>query len=316
VKLIDFTPLSETYPRFGVITPKGAIIEIGESEKGTLSGFITRATPGIDEIRALIESVDAGNAPILKGHTRRVFDQDAVTLHAPLSPMRSLRDFYAFEQHVKTANQNRGREVPKEWYEIPVFYFSNHNAIYGQDQVIPYPRQSSALDYELEIACVIGKGGINIAPEAAEDHILGLMIFNDWSARDLQRQEMVVGLGPAKGKDFASSFGPYLVTLDELSDRHMGRPGVYDLEMVARVNGEERSRGNMRDLYYSFGDLIARASQDVPLYPGEVIGSGTVGTGCLLEITRAQGPWLQPGDVVELEIERLGILRNTIGQKS
>lgn len=315
MRWIEFTPITETYPRFGVITPKGMIIEIGESDKGTLSGFIKQETPGIDEIRALIEQVDQGGEAVLKGHTRRVFDRNAVQLGSPLSMMRSLRDFYAFEQHVKTANQNRGREVPKEWYEIPVFYFSNHNAIYGPEDVIPYPRSSSALDYELEIACVIGKEGINIAPENAEAHILGFMIFNDWSARDLQRQEMAVGLGPAKGKDFASSFGPYLVTLDELSDRHTGRPGVYDLAMIARVNGEERSRGNMRDLYYSFGQLIARASQAVRLYPGEVIGSGTVGTGCLLEITQAQGPWLQPGDVVELEIERLGTLRNTIGEK-
>jgi fumarylacetoacetate (FAA) hydrolase len=122
-------------------------------------------------------------------------------------------------------------------------------------------------------------------------------------------------LGPAKGKDFASSFGPYLVTPDELQDRHTGRPGVYDLDMVARVNGEERSRGNWKDLYYSFGEMIAHASQGVTLYPGDVIGSGTVGTGCLLETTKGQGPWLQAGDVVELEIERLGILRNIVGER-
>jgi 2-keto-4-pentenoate hydratase/2-oxohepta-3-ene-1,7-dioic acid hydratase in catechol pathway len=233
----------------------------------------------------------------------------------PLNSIRSLRDFYAFEEHVKTANENRGREVPPAWYEIPVFYFSNHVAIYGPDDVIPYPRRSNELDYELEIACIIGKEGKDIPAEEAEEYIFGYTIFNDWSARDLQRQEMSVGLGPAKGKDFAASFGPYVVTPDELADRHTGRPGVYDLEMVARVNSVERSRGNMKSLYWSFGDMIARASEDVTLYPGDVIGSGTVGTGCLLEITRGQGPWLQPGDVVELEIERLGILRNTIGEK-
>ncbi len=233
----------------------------------------------------------------------------------PFSFPKSLRDFYAFEQHVKTANQNRGREVPEEWYEFPVFYFSNVTVIYDPEDVIPYPSYSEALDYELEIACVIGKEGRNIKAEDAEDYIFGYMIFNDWSARDMQRKEMKVGLGPAKGKDFASSFGPYLVTPDELVDRHAGRSGVYDLEMVARVNGVERSRGNMKDLYWSFGQMLERASQDVTLYPGEVIGSGTVGTGCLLETTKGVGPWLQPGDVVELEIERLGILRNFIGEK-
>ncbi|MBC7871057.1 MAG: fumarylacetoacetate hydrolase family protein [Chitinophagaceae bacterium] len=237
-----------------------------------------------------------------------------IKLHSPVYPS-SLRDFYAFEQHVKTANQNRGRDVPEEWYEFPVFYFANASAIYGPDDVIPYPSYSDALDYELEIACVIGKEGRDIKAENAEDYIFGYMIFNDWSARDIQRKEMKVGLGPAKGKDFANSFGPYLVTPDELADRHTGRPSVYDLEMIARVNGVERSRGNMKDLYWSFGQMIEHASKDVTLYPGEVIGSGTVGTGCLLETTKGAGPWLQTGDVVELEIERLGILRNVVGEK-
>lgn len=225
----------------------------------------------------------------------------------------SIRDFYAFEQHVKTANANRGRDVPAEWYNIPVFYFSHHRTVYGTGDRIPYPVGSAALDYELEVAAVIGKEGINIAADEAEEHIFGYMIYNDWSARDLQRQEMSVGLGPAKGKDFAQGFGPVIVTPDELADRHTGRPGVYDLEMVARVNGEERSRGNWKTLHYSFGEMIARASAGVTLYPGDVIGSGTVGTGCLVEVTQAQGPWLQPGDVVELEIERLGTLTNTVG---
>jgi len=238
-----------------------------------------------------------------------------VKLRPPLRQPHSLRDFYAFEQHVKTANENRGREVPQEWYEIPVFYFSNHTAIYGPDDTIPYPAYANALDYELEVACVIGKAGINIPADKAEEYIFGYMIYNDWSARDVQRKEMAVGLGPAKAKDFANSFGPYLVTPDELADRRTGRPGVYDLEMVARVNGVERSRGNWKDLYWSFGQMIERASQDVTLQPGDVIGSGTVGTGCLLELTKGQGPWLQPGDVVELEIERLGILRNVVGPK-
>lgn len=243
------------------------------------------------------------------------WERNEVKIGAPIRRPTSLRDFYAFEQHVAMANANRGREVPKEWYQFPVFYFSNTSAIYGPDDTIPYPSYSDALDYELEVACVIGKAGQDIPAEEAEEYIFGYMIFNDWSARDVQQREMRVGLGPAKGKDFANSFGPYLVTPDELADRHTGRPGVYDLEMIARVNGEERSRGNWRDLYWSFGQMIERASQDVILQPGDVIGSGTVGTGCLLELTKGDGPWLQPGDVVELEIERLGVLRNTIGEK-
>lgn len=246
-----------------------------------------------------------------------VFKRELVTMTSPIHPLfnHSLRDFYAFEQHVKTANENRGRDVPSAWYEIPVFYFSNHHAIFGPEDTIPYPKKSNALDYELEVACVIGKGGKNIKAEDAEEHIFGYMIYNDWSARDIQKQEMSVGLGPAKGKDFAQSFGPYLVTPDELADRRTGRTGVYDLEMIARVNGEERSRGNWKDLYWSFGQMIERASDGVMLMPGDVIGSGTVGTGCLLEVTKGQGPWLEAGDTVELEIERLGTLRNVIGDK-
>lgn len=266
----------------------------------------------LNELGSLLERQ---NVKALEGKVW-VFELTQHNIYPPIRAPRNLRDFYAFEQHVRTANENRGRSVPEEWYQFPVFYFSNTAAIYGPQAIVPYPSHTSALDYELEVACVIGREGRDIPADKAEEHIFGYMIFNDWSARDVQRQEMAVGLGPAKGKDFANSFGPYLVTPDELTDRHTGRPGVYDLEMAARVNGVERSRGNWKDLYWSFGDMIARASQDVTLYPGDVIGSGTVGTGCLLELTKGQGPWLQPGDVVELAIERLGVLRNSIGEKS
>jgi fumarylacetoacetate (FAA) hydrolase len=218
------------------------------------------------------------------------FALDEVTFHSPLKP-NTLRDGYAFEQHVKTANKNRGREVPEEWYQFPVFYFTNPNAVFGHEDVIPYPPYTQAMDYELEIAAVIGKGGMNIKPEDAPAHIFGYTIFNDWSARDVQRKEMIVGLGPAKGKDFASSFGPVVATHDSFADKATGRPGVYDLAMTARINGVEFSRGNFKDMYWSFGEIIARASESVMLYPGDVIGSGTVGTGCLLELTKFQGPW-------------------------
>jgi len=242
------------------------------------------------------------------------FAMDEVKFHAPLRP-NTLRDAYAFEQHVRTANQNRGRDVPEEWYKFPVFYYTNPNSIFGPDDEIPYPHYTQALDFELEIAVIIGKGGINIKPEDGPKHIFGYTIFNDWSARDVQREEMKVGLGPAKGKDFASSLGPVIVTSEALADRSVDRPGVYDLTMTAKINGVEMSRGNFKDIFWSFGEIIARASDTCELQPGDVIGSGTVGTGCLLELTNTQGPWLNEGDVVELEIERIGVLKNIIGGK-
>jgi fumarylacetoacetate (FAA) hydrolase len=257
------------------------------------------------------EAALAGLAGSLSiGGAEMLLPLSQVRLLAPLPRPASLRDFYAFEQHVATAYHAAGRHVPPEWYDIPVFYFGNHGAIFGPDAEIPMP-QSRALDYELELACVIGRVCRDVQPEDADQVIAGYTILNDWSARDLQREEMRVGLGPAKGKDFATSLGPAIVTLDELFDYALP-DGRHNLTMLARVSGEQRSHGNARDSYYTFGELIARASRDCTLYPGDVIGSGTVGSGCLLELTGGQGPWLQVGDVVELEISGLGVLRNTI----
>ncbi len=237
-----------------------------------------------------------------------------VHIRAPLEMPPSVRDFYAFEQHVKTARANRGVAMLPDWYKFPVFYFSNHRAIYGPEDYIPYPRQSNALDIELEIACVIGKAGRDIPASEASSHIAGYMIMNDWSARDLQMDEMKMNMGPAKGKDFATSLGPWLVTPDELADRKIGQGEEerYNLAMLARLNGTEISRGNFKDIYFSFAQIIERASLNAWLQPGDVIGSGTVGTGCLLELGDKRERWLQPGDVVELEIERLGVLRNYV----
>jgi 2-keto-4-pentenoate hydratase/2-oxohepta-3-ene-1,7-dioic acid hydratase in catechol pathway len=233
-----------------------------------------------------------------------------VTLKSPIPRPVSIRDFYAFEEHVKTARKRRGLDVVPEWYDIPVFYFTNHLAVKGPDEEILKPFDCEWLDYELEIACVIGKEGRNISREDAEDHIYGYFIMNDWSARDIQKHEMKVGLGPAKGKDFATSFGPYLVTKDELEAKRTG--DRFDLKMTAKVNGKLLSKGNYKDIYYTFADMIERASKDVTLYPGEVIGSGTVGTGCILELGTETHRWLQAGDEVELEIEGLGVLRNKV----
>jgi len=229
------------------------------------------------------------------GGTAREHDEfplEDIVLRAPVLHPPSIRDFYAFEQHVRTARASRGLDVPQEWYEIPVFYFSNPHAIFGDGEVVPYPEGTSELDYELECAAIIG----------AEGRIGGFTVLNDWSARDLQRHEMRVGLGPAKGKDFATSLGPVLVTPDEFD----GSAG----EMIARVNGEERSRGNLRAMHHHWDALVAAAARNTILRPGDVIGSGTVGTGCILE--HGDGRWLQRGDVVELEIEGIGTLQNRV----
>lgn len=232
---------------------------------------------------------------------------DDIVIFPPIPDPPAFRDFYAFEQHVKTARSHRGLEMVPEWYEFPVFYFSNHNALLGHEWPLQKPKYTTALDYELELACVIGVGGRDIPAETAEQHIAGFTILNDWSARDIQRREMKVGLGPAKGKDFGSSLGPVLVTIDELENLKVGKS--YNLTMIARRNGVELSRGNAQDLYYSFGEMIARASEGVMLHPGDVIGSGTVGTGCILELQPENaGGWLQVGDVVELEIQGIGKL--------
>ncbi len=242
---------------------------------------------------------------------------DDVRLLAPVPHPPSVRDGYAFRQHVETARRNRGVEMIPEFDEFPVFYFTNHTAVSGPGDVMVRDRHLDRLDYELECAVVIAREGTNIPASKADAYIGGYMIFNDWSARALQMQEMKLNLGPAKGKDFASTFGPWLVTVDELADRRVaGDNGDrYDLEMIARINGRELSRGNLKDMNWTFAQIIERASYGVTLRPGEVIGSGTVGTGCLLELNGSKvtdNLWLKDGDEVELEIDRLGVLKNTV----
>jgi fumarylacetoacetate (FAA) hydrolase len=230
-------------------------------------------------------------------------------------PVASLRDFYAFEQHVKTCRAHRGLEMLPQWYQVPVFYFSNPVAVIGDGDPVWAPRGSSALDYELELACVVGTAAHDLpADDSALDCLAGFTIMNDWSARDLQRVEMAVGLGPSKSKDFATSLGPRVVPFAELRDRY--RDGRLHLEMTATVNGKQYSRANAGSMYWTWPQILAHASRDSELRPGDVIGSGTVGTGCILELTpEAVGGWLKPGDVVELTIERLGTLRNTVVER-
>ncbi len=250
----------------------------------------------------------------VRGESEKEYTLNEIVLLSPIPEPPSVRDFYAFEQHVKAARAKRGLGMIPEWYEIPTFYFTNNSEIYGHDEPVPYPVGSNELDIELEIACVIGREGKDIPVEEAASYIAGYTIMNDWSARDFQRKDMKLNLGPGKGKDFATSIGPWLVTPDELASRRSGTGASerYDMTMLARVNGKEISRGNFDQIYYSFPQMIAWASRNARLRVGDVLGSGTVGTGCLLELDAEVHPWFQRGDVIELEIEGIGLLRNRI----
>ncbi len=219
---------------------------------------------------------------------------------APLDPPL-LRDFLAFEQHLRNAGARLDQPPPQEAFRRPVYYKGNPSTLLGPDQEVPWPNYTGYMDYELELGLVIGKSGRNLTPDEALAHLAGITILNDFSARDIQRQEMGGGLGPAKGKDFATALGPWIVTPDELD--------LGALTMIARVNGQEWSRGSSATLTWKLEELIAYASKGETIWPGELLGSGTVGLGCGLEL----GKQLQPGDVVELEIEGIGILRNWIG---
>ena len=233
----------------------------------------------------------------------------------PILRPPSLRDFYAFEQHVATMWKRRGGEVPEAWYRLPIFYFSNVSEIRGPGDPVNAPRGSQELDYEVEVAALIDTPVRDVDAVTGDEAIGGYMILNDWSARDLQREETTVRLGPAKGKDFATSIGPWLVTPDELADARNGT--AYDLAMTATVNGQETTRGTWSTAQFSFGQMIERASADVRLRPGDLIGSGTVGTGCLLEIRDATlGRYLEPGDEVSVSIERLGTLTSPVVERA
>jgi 2-keto-4-pentenoate hydratase/2-oxohepta-3-ene-1,7-dioic acid hydratase in catechol pathway len=219
----------------------------------------------------------------------------------PFDQIASLRDFLAFEDHVVRGAKRRGSEVPAYWYEAPVYYKGNHRALLGPDDSCSWPPYTDQLDFELEMAMIIGRGGRDISAAEAADHIFGFTIFNDFSARDVQARELSAWLGPAKGKDFANSFGPCIVTVDELG----ANP---DLEMICRVNGEEWGRARSSSIHWSWADMIAHVSTAEDVFPGDVYGSGTPGGCCGLDLGRA----LAPDDVVELEIESIGILRNQV----
>ncbi len=252
-------------------------------------------------------------------------DETAVKLEAPVPNPTSCRDGYAFRQHVAAARRNRGVPMIPEFDSYPIFYFTNHNAIQGPGEIVCMPDHFQKLDFELEAAIVIGKKGRNITAAEADNYIAGYMIMNDMSARTLQMEEMLLNLGPAKGKDFSTVIGPYFVTPDELEPYkvpakagHVGNS--YDLNMKCWVNGVLVSEGSVGDMDWTFAEIVERCAYGVDILPGDVIGSGTVGTGCFLELNGTgllndpnfKPQWLQDGDVVEMAITGLGHLSNTI----
>lgn len=317
MKLVSF--LTEEAPRLGLLI-QDAVYDLNQINPfiaNNMADFLRQGEKGMDFVRLTEVQIQEG-----RFEDKRV---KGYTLTAPVPFPTSFRDAYAFRQHVATSRENRGLEMIPEFDEFPVFYFSNHQAIQGPGEVACMPEHFHQLDFELEVAIAIHKKGRNILAKDAEDYIAGFMILNDFSARALQSKEMKLNLGPAKGKDFSTAIGPYLVTRDELeafkiplSGNHVGVS--YDLKMICLVNGKQVSEGNLADMNWSFGEIIERASYGVDLFPGDIIGSGTVGTGCFLELNgtkkRAnpeyQEQWLQAGDRVELEVEGLGKLTNVM----
>jgi len=306
--------------RLGSVLPDGGILDLQEAAAGapafaSMLSLIEAGQPAWQRARELTGTPDG----------RLVREAAACRLRAPLPLPPQLRDFMCFEKHVIQAfgaafrmkatraasaeekaaliAQAEGLRPPPVWYERPLYYKANRFSISGPDDTIRWPRYSRLMDYECELACVIGRTGVDIPREQALQHVFGYTIFNDFSARDAQGAEMPGGLGPAKGKDFdgANAFGPCIVTADEIAD-------PYTLPMIVRVNGEERSRGSSGDMHWKFEDLIAYVSQGETLRPGEILASGTVGDGCGLESLR----FLEDGDTVELEIPPIGTLRNRV----
>ena len=326
MKFVTYTTYRDEKPRFGFIINE-KIIDIMRSsiwlnEHNKDSSFLSIPTTlkltlnewnknfdKLVKLEQLIADLDYSTLQI-NGKSISIDLNDAHLLPPVPSPT-SFRDFYAFEQHVKAARKLRGLDMNPDWYKIPIFYFSNTTSLYGHKEEIPYPKETKELDFELELAVLIANGGKNIDKKDANELIAGYTILNDWSARDLQREEMQMNLGPAKGKDFANSFGPYMVTPDELNNNWEN--DKMNLRMTCHLNDKLISDGNTNDLYHSFPTMIQRASMNVDLKPGDYIGSGTVGTGCILELRpETTGGWLKRGDTIRLEIDNIGILENTI----
>jgi 2-keto-4-pentenoate hydratase/2-oxohepta-3-ene-1,7-dioic acid hydratase in catechol pathway len=271
-----------------------------------LRTFLEMGEPAMEaalEVMAYFGVLISGEPESLVGLNgqRLVYRLLDVKLKTPVPNPRMLRDFLSFETHTANGFKRRDEPIPEAWYRVPVYYKGNPNTLIGTEEPVIWPAYSRIMDYELELACIIGKEGRNIPVEEAGSYIAGYAIMNDFSARDTQKAEMLCRLGPAKGKDFATAVGPWLVTADEVSDPR-------NMRMTAKINGELWSDGNAGTSHWTFEQMIAHVSQDETLYPGDIFGSGTVGFGCGLELNK----WLQAGDVVELEIEGLGVLRNQV----
>ena len=326
MKFATYTTFRGEKPRFGFII-EDKIIDIMRSsiwmnEHNKDSSFLSIPTTlklalnkwneNFDKLIKLKQNISDLDHSELQINGKSIsINLNDVHLLPPVPNPTSFRDFYAFEQHVKAARKLRGLDMNPDWYRIPIFYFSNTTSIYGHKEEIPYPKETKELDFELELAIIIANGGKNIDKKDAEKFIAGYTILNDWSARDLQREEMQMNLGPAKGKDFANSFGPFMVTPDELNN-HWENDKM-NLRMTCYLNDNLISDGNTNDLYHSFPSMIQRASMNVDLKAGDYIGSGTVGTGCILELRpESTGGWLKKGDTIRLEIDNIGVLENTI----
>ena len=296
MKLVTFTQKNLNKTSIGVIINK-EVLDLALASNNKIPPDMLSFLKSEEELLNLAKEISK-NPP-----AKYLYSLNDVELKAPLPSPPSLKDFFAFEEHAKAGARRRGEELAREWYEIPAYYKGNHRAIYGTGDEIPWPYYTQKLDFECEIACVIGKKGKNIQIEEANDYIFGYMIFNDFSARDIQKKEMMLRMGPAKSKDFANSFGPYLITKDEADPKK-------DFSMKVRVNGELWTEGEFKDQYWGFPLMVSHVSQEETIYPGDILGSGTFYKGCGLDLDR----WIQPGDTIELEVNKLGILKNKIGR--
>jgi fumarylacetoacetate (FAA) hydrolase len=321
MKLVTFLS-SDRQERVGIVS-EGQVIDAQAALQASGDGSLAAHTHDMLGVIREQKIVLPAFLAILKAHKAGKLPAQCLQPEAQaylLSPVPrpvSMRDGYAFRQHVEAARKGRGLPMIPEFDNFPVFYFTNHLAVTGPGDVSVQKLAQERLDFELEVAIVIGKEGRNIPAARADEHIFGYMIMNDWSARHLQTEEMKLNLGPAKGKDFATSLGPWLVTRDELAAHAVaGASGArHDLKMRAFVNGKQLSFGNLKDMNWTFAQIVERASYGVTLHPGEVIGSGTVGTGCLLELNGSKitdNLWLKVGDRVVMEVDGLGRLENSV----
>ena len=306
MKLISFRCESDT--KIGIM--------LSESSLADISPLVSS-----NDIKDLIRSFHRHKDSLLnlKKNNLASYSINEVKLLSPIPLPNSLRDAYSFKQHVETSRANRGLAMIKEFDDFPVYYYSNHNSVKGPGEISIAKELSRKIDYEVEIAVIIGKEGINIKASDAYKYIFGLTIMNDLSSREIQAKEMKLNLGPAKGKDFATSLGPYIVTLDELEEittlSNDTEEIHFNIPLECRVNDKVLSRDNLSNMHWSFSKIIERISMGTRIYPGDVIGSGTCATGCLLELNsnpNAKIQWLEDADTVEINAGALGVLKNTI----